>query len=342
MDGSSSDIRKVVIRDFGGPEVLKVERVPRPEPEPGKVRIAVRTAGVAFGDTLRREGRNWDQKPPVTVGYDVAGTIDAVGANVTGWQEGERVAAFCNFGGYAEAIAVSPETLARIPDAVDDVTAVALTLNYGTALQMMRHVAKLKKGDCIVLTSAAGGVGTALLDLARELGIRAIGLASAGKHDTVRAFGGLPVDYRRSDVVEEVRKLTGGTGADVTFDGVGGTHLLRSRAMTRRDGRLVVFGVASTLPGGRPNRAGMLPTYLAVGAMRAMPGPSAEIYVSTESAQANPARFTKDMSDLFQMAAEGRLHPLIHSRIPLDGIADAHRDLADASVAGKIVIDMAI
>jgi NADPH:quinone reductase-like Zn-dependent oxidoreductase len=332
----------VVVRGFGGPDVLRVEQAPVPRPGRGEVLIETRAAGIAFGDTLRRQGLAGAAQPPLIPGYDVVGRIAALGPDVSGWAVGERVGAYVEYGGYAQAVVASTEALVRVPEGLDDTTAVALVLNYGTAYQMLRHMAEVKPGQRVVVTSAAGGVGTAMLDLARALGIEAVGLASPAKHDLVRQFGGLPVDYRDPAVVDKVRAALGGKGADAVFDGVGGGHLWRSRAMTAKRGRVILFGVTSM--DGRSSALGialgMAPTVFALLSMKVLGQPAVRLYFSTAEQAKRRARYAADVGALFAMARDGRIRPLIHRTIALDDIADAHRELAAGRVVGKIVIDL--
>lgn len=347
--GSGRDLSRVgatmnavVVRGFGGPDVLRVEQAPVPRPGRGEVLIETRAAGIAFGDTLRRQGLAGAAQPPLIPGYDVVGRIAALGPDVSGWAVGERVGAYVEYGGYAQAVVASTEALVRVPEGLDDTTAVALVLNYGTAYQMLRHMAEVKPGQRVVVTSAAGGVGTAMLDLARALGIEAVGLASPAKHDLVRQFGGLPVDYRDPAVVDKVRAALGGKGADAVFDGVGGGHLWRSRAMTAKRGRVILFGVTSM--DGRSSALGialgMAPTVFALLSMKVLGQPAVRLYFSTAEQAKRRARYAADVGALFAMARDGRIRPLIHRTIALDDIADAHRELAAGRVVGKIVIDL--
>lgn len=328
----------VFVRRYGDPAALSLEQAPVPRPQAGEVLIETRFAGVAFGDTLRRQGLAGAARPPFIPGYDVVGRIAALGPGVSGWTVGERVGAYVEHGGYARAVAVSTKTLVRVPDGLDDKTAVALILNYGTAYQMLHHAAEVKPGQTVVVTSAAGGVGTALLDVARALGVTAVGLASSAKHDIVRRFGATPVDYRDPLVLDKVRAALGGKEADAMFDGIGGSHLWRSRAMTARRGRVILFGVTNT--DGRSGALAIAPTAFAVMAMKLLRGPAVRPYVSTSEQAKRRARYAADVGTLFAMARDGRIRPLIHRTVALENVADAHRELAAGGVAGKIVIEL--
>ncbi len=333
-------MRAVVVRAYGDPDVLRLESAPLPRPGRGEVRIRVSRSGMAMGDVLRRQGLAGARRPPFTPGYDVVGAIDALGPGVTGWTTGRRVAAYVEHGGYSEAVCISIDALAEVPDALTDAEAVALVLNYGTAFQMITRTAGVRTGQSLVVTSAAGGVGTAVLDIARAFGIRAVGLASPSKHALVRGYGAAPVDYRAGDMVAQVRSHLGG-GADAVLDGVGGGGLWRSRAMAARRGRLVLFGVTDASRDGKPRVLGVAPTTLAVAAIHLLPGPSLRIYVSTDEQKTRRSQYAADVRKLFDLARQGRIKPLIHREIPLAEVAEGHRELAQGGVVGKIVIAVA-
>jgi len=288
--------------------------------------------------TLRRQGLAGASRPPFTPGYDVAGRIAALGPGATNWSIGDRVVAYTEYGGYAEAVCVAAEGLARIPDRLDDTTAVALVLNYGTAFQMLRHVAQAEPGNAIVVTGAAGGVGTAVLDVARALGVTAVGLASVAKHDIVRSFCAAPVDDRSPDVVARVRDALGGRGANAVFDGIGGGHLWRSRAMADPRGLIVLFGVAGSVERGRKRMLGLAPTVVSLAGMRLLAGPRVRLYASAAEQGKRRVRYGANVAELLGMAADGQLKPLIHKEISLGEAVEAHRELEHGSVFGKIVI----
>lgn len=331
-------MRAVIVDAYGSANALSVRTQSLPTPGPGEVRIATSRAGVAFGDTLRRQGLAGVRRPPFIPGYDVVGQISALGEGVSGWSVGERVAAFVEYGGYAEAVCASADALVRVPDNLDDTTAVALVLNYGTAIQMIRRAGELSRGMSLVVTSAAGGVGAAVLDLARAFGIRSVGLASAGKLDVVRLNGALAVDASDPDAARQVRRYLGDDGADVVLDGIGGGHLWRSRRMAKRHGKVVLFGVAGTVVRGRKRRLGLAPTALSLMAMRLIGGPDVVAYVSTTEHARRRDRFMADLGEVFDLAAAGRLHPLVARTVPVAEASQAHRDLEAGTVVGKLVL----
>src|SRR5580704_7451780 len=207
LDMASEKNARVVISGLGGPEVMKVVEEEMPEPEAGQVRVTVLAAGVAYADILIRRGLYPDQPPfPCTPGYDIVGEIDAVGEGVTEFRVGQRVAAMTMIGGYSQFTIVPAEHLVAVPDGLDAAEAVSLVLNYVTAYQMLHRVAHLRAGQRMLVHGAAGGVGTAALQLGKIAGLEMFGTASAAKHDLVRELGATPIDYRTEKFAERIRE----------------------------------------------------------------------------------------------------------------------------------------
>src|SRR5271169_2904175 len=189
--------RAVMLTKKGGPEVLQVVELPVRAPAPSQLRVRVRAAGVGSTDLVMLTGSYlYAPKIPFVPGYEAAGVVEAIGADVTGFEVGQRVAALSVYGAFAEVLVREAEHFVPIPDGVSDRDAAAVILNYGTAWQMIHRVAKVRATDTALVTGAAGGVGTAALQLLRLAGVKAYGAASAGKHATVRALGATPIDTR--------------------------------------------------------------------------------------------------------------------------------------------------
>src|SRR6202453_1739124 len=227
----------VRISRFGGPEVLQVvEELAIPEPGPTEVRIKVLAAGTGFTDTMIRRGRYPDFKGPLpfTPGYDIVGVVEKIGAGVAAPLEGEMVADLCVVGGYAQYAIRPARFLVPVPDNIDPAGAVCIPLAYLTAFQMLTRCRNLPSGATILIVGASGTVGTALLDLARHLGLKAIGTSSAANLPVIERFGAAAIDYHAGDFVSAVRRLTagrpGGPGVDIAFDAIGGAHFVRSFA----------------------------------------------------------------------------------------------------------------
>lgn len=244
-------MRQMVIARHGGPECFQLREVPDPEPGAGEVRIRVRAAGVNFADVLARVGLYPDAPPPpVVVGYEVAGVVDRVGAQVHDLREGDRVVALTRFGGYADTVCVPVEQVLPIPEGKDFIEAAALPVTYLTAFLMVERLASLRPGDRILIHGAAGGVGLAALQLAKGLGAETFGTSSPGKHERLRSLGlDHPIDYRSKDFEEEVRRLTDDKGVDVILDPIGGATTRKNYRLLTPMGRLFLFGISATNQG---------------------------------------------------------------------------------------------
>ncbi len=330
--------KQALLTAVGGPEVLEVVERGVPEPDSGEVRVKVLASGVAFADVLMRRGKYPGvPKPPFTPGYDVVGEVEELGAGVSG--VGTRVAALTQIGGNAQSVVVPAEELVPVPDGVDAAEAASLTLNYVTAYQMLYRVAKVEPGERVLVHGAAGGVGTAMLQLGRLQGLETYGTASSGKHDLVSGLGATPIDYKAEDFVQRTMSLTG-DGVDAVFDPIGGGHLARSWRTLRRGGRLVGYGAASTIDTGGLATAGILAGTLGrITLWNALPnGKKAGFYAILSFKKRHPEAFKEDLSLLLGLLAEGSIEPVIAERLPLEGVARAHELMESAGVRGKILL----
>src|SRR3954447_16533471 len=240
-------MRQMVIPRHGGPEVFEVRDAPEPVPGDGEVRIRVRAAGVNFADILARIGLYPDApKPPVVVGYEVAGIVDAAGPDVTMLHEGDRVVALTRFGGYSDSVVVPVSQAFRFPDDLSDAEAAAVPVTYLTAAIALYRMAALTAGETVLVHNAGGGLGIAATQLAQLRRATVIGTASAAKHDALRSFGvEHAIDYRHANVEQEVKRITRGRGVDVILDPLGGSSFGASYRMLAPMGRLVMVGVSS-------------------------------------------------------------------------------------------------
>ena len=197
-------MRQIWITRKGGPEVLELREAPDPKPKDGEVRIRVRASGVNFADTMARVGLYRDAPPlPCVVGYEVAGTIDQAGAGVPASRIGERVVTFTRFGGYSELVCVPQDWALRIPERTSFSEAAALPVQWVTAWHMIVFLGNLRRGQRMLVQAAAGGVGTAAIQIAKRIGAEVIGTASAGKHARLKELGlDHAVDYRNEDFEE--------------------------------------------------------------------------------------------------------------------------------------------
>jgi NADPH2:quinone reductase len=254
---------------------------------------------------------------------------------------GATVAAMPIVGGYAEYLCLPQTELVRVPPQVDPAEAVCLILNYVTAYQMLHRSAQAKPGESALVHAAAGGVGTALLQLARLHGIQTYGTASTGKLSTVESLGGQAIDYKRSDFLEVIRSSAKG-GVDIVFDGIGGWTLVRSWRALARGGRLVAYGLLSSFAGGKRDLRRLLSSATGWAAAYALSlltwRKRLLIYSIQMLKRRKPDWFRQDMTTLFDLLARGQLKPIIDRRLSLEQAALGHELLAKGETVGKIVL----
>lgn len=240
-------MQQIVITKSGGPEVLRLEERPDPPAEPGKVVIRVKTAGVNFADILARKGLYPDAPPtPCVVGYEVAGEIMRVGAGVKENLIGQPVIALTRFGGYADCVMVPQEQVFPKPATLSFEEAAAVPVAYLTAYQLIMVMGALRPEEAVLIHNAGGGVGLAALDLAKHVGAKIYGTASARKHEFLRQRGlDFPIDYRTREWSKEVLALTEGRGVELVLDAFGGSHFRKSYKVLRSSGRLGMYGISS-------------------------------------------------------------------------------------------------
>ena len=341
-------ITRVVVTRYGGPEVLRVAEEECPEPKAGEVRVRVLAAGVSLPDLLAREGVHPETPPvPFTPGWDLVGVVDRVGAGVSGLEPGQTVAAMPISGAYAGFVCLPQRELVPVPSGLDAAEAVSLVLNYITAYQMLHRSARVRPGQRALIHGAAGGVGSALLQLGRLAGLEMYGTCSSRGAPVVSDLGGVPIDYQHQDFVEEIRRLTG-EGVDVVFDGIGGTHIWRSRKALRRGGTVVAYGLTSSLSGGRlasgrsgrRNRLHGLPIFaLYIAAGWLLPGRKRVVPYSIQTLKRlKPAQFREDLVVLLDLLRMKQIKPLVAQRFPLAEARQAHELLGKGGVTGKFVL----
>jgi len=341
-------ITRVVVTRYGGPEVLRVAEEECPEPKAGEVRVRVLAAGVSLPDLLAREGVHPETPPvPFTPGWDLVGVVDRVGAGVSGLEPGQTVAAMPISGAYAGYVCLPQRELVPVPSGLDAAEAVSLVLNYITAYQMLHRSARVRPGQRALIHGAAGGVGSALLQLGRLAGLEMYGTCSSRGAPAVSDLGGVPIDYQHQDFVEEIRRLTG-EGVDVVFDGIGGTHIWRSRKALRRGGTVVAYGLTSSLSGGRlasgrsgrRNRLHGLPIFaLYIAAGWLLPGRKRVVPYSIQTLKRlKPAQFREDLVVLLDLLRMKQIKPLVAQRFPLAEARQAHELLGKGGVTGKFVL----
>lgn len=325
---------RVIVPRRGGPDVLQVIEEDVPEPRSGEVRIRVLTAGVSAYDVMLRANRfPGFPRLPYTPGADIVGVVDQLGADVTTVEAGQLIAAgpLMKNGGYAEFICLPAAEVVPVPPGVDPAEAVCLVANYLTAHLAMHRVAGVHSGDRVLVHGAAGGVGTALLELGGVAGLEMYGTASKHNHELVSSLGATPIDYRNEDFVDRIRGLTG-DGADVVFDPIGGARQLwRSSRALRKGGRLVWFGMAATSKSGTK----VIPsTLLMLLLLKLLPDGKKAVTTPT----VDSAWYCERLPELLDLLAAGKIKPVVAARIPLVEAARAHQLLEKGGHAGKVVL----
>lgn len=334
-------MRVVTIPRHGAFDVLTVEQRPDPPaPGPGELTIDVRAAGVNFADVMARLGLYADAPPlPAVVGYEVAGTIAAVGPQVTGFDVGDRVFAGTRFGGYSERVTVPAGAVNALPDRLSFAQGAAIPVNYATAWAALYGYGSLRAGERVLIHAAAGGVGIAATQLARggPEGVEIWGTASPGKHDAIRAQGvAHPLDYTRKGWERALPPF------DVILDAVGGASLRRSYGLLRPGGRLIAFGASSIVAGEKRNLRAALPQ-----AVRMIRGFNLIDQMSESKAVIglNMLRLWDDRGSLESWTTplrvgidDGTIQPVVAAEVPFDQAADAHRMLQERRNVGKVVL----
>jgi len=331
--------KRIVVTRHGPPSVLQVVEEDLPEPRTGEVRVKVLAAGISAYDLMfRRSGSlPGTPRPPFTLGEDIVGVVDELGEEVASFKRGQRVAAatFCLGlgGGYTEYLCLPESELVPVPADVDPAEAVCTVVNYLTAHMVMHRTADVRSGERILVHGAAGGVGTALLQLGKLAGLEMYGTASKYNHELVTALGATPIDYHSEDFVERIRDLTG-DGVDVVFDPIGGARqLLRSYRALRRGGRLVWFGVAAT------KREGLriIPLTLLMRTLLALIPDGKKAPLTPDLGKDN-AWYRETLRQLLDLLTEGSIKPVVAERIPLVDAARAHELLESGEYAGKVLL----
>jgi NADPH:quinone reductase-like Zn-dependent oxidoreductase len=338
-------MRALVTPRYGGPEVLEVRELPDPVPQAGQVRIRVHRAGLNFADVAARVGLYPDApKPPMVVGYEVAGEVDALGEGVTGLAKGDRVLALTRFNGQAELAVTGAPFVLKLPESVDLDAAAALPVNYLTAFHMLHNIARVRAGEHLLIHMAAGGVGLALIQLARRIPeVTLYGTASASKHPVVKEAGlDHPIDYRSQDYATEIRRLTNGRGVDAVFDALGGKDWLTGYELLVPGGHLVAFGWANMVSGTKRNPIHAARELLRMprfSPMRLMSANKTVSGVNVGHLWDQEQLLRPALETLIGLLAEGAIRPHVDAVFPLSKAADAHAHMQRRKNVGKVLFD---
>lgn len=338
-------LRQVWIRGKGESSQLETREVAAPEPGAGQIKIRVHAAGVNFADVMMRRGLYPDAPAlPAVPGYEVAGEIMAVGAGVESTLIGQPVVAMCNFGGYSEEICLPREMVWARPATISAVTAAALPVNYLTAWQMVKVMAPVQAGDTVLVHSAAGGVGQAVIQLCGLAGATVLGSASPAKHDLLREQGLAYVfDSRATGFATGVRAATGGRGVDLALEPRHGKWIMESYASLAKCGHLLLFGFSAAARGRRSGTLSALRTlarvpWLHLNPIRLMNDNRSVGGVNLGRMWDQQARTSAWMDALIQLLAAGSITPVIDKVLPFAEASVAHDRLEQRRNVGKVVL----
>ena len=331
-------MRAVVITRHGPPEVLAVQQRPDPTPGPGEILIEVHAAGINFADLMARLGLYPDApKPPCVVGYEVAGTVAALGPGVdSGLEIGQRVVAPTRFGGYAERAVTRADGIVALPDELSFEIGASIPINYSTAWEALIRAGNLHSGERVLIHAAAGGVGIAATQIAKRAGAEVWGTASPAKHEAIRGFGvDHPIDYTRAGWERGVPKL------DLVMDAIGGASFRRSYNLLRAGGRLVCFGASGLVSGERRDLVTAAKTALRMPRFNLIKQMSQSRTViglnllSVWDEFQSAARWT---APLTEMLSDGTIKPVLAETFSYDRAPDAHRFITERRNIGKVVL----
>lgn len=322
-------MRAVLCKEWGSPQKLVIDDVPAPPLRDGAVRIQVHAAGVNFADLLLIAGQ-YQEKPafPFTPGAEAAGEIIEVGAAVSGLKPGDRVMALTGLGAFAEEAVVDAARVLPIPDSLSFPMAAAFPVAYGTSHGALEWRARLQPGEWLLVTGAAGGVGLTAVEIGKAMGARVIACAGSAEKLAIAQQHGADhlIDYSNEDLRERVKAITGGRGADVIYDPVGGDVFDASLRCIAWGGRIVIIGFAA-------GRVSQIPANIALVKNIDVIGFYWGSYQSHK-----PDLLRSSFAQLFRWFREGKLHPHVSQQLPLDQAPAALEMLQERKSTGKVVL----
>ena len=335
-------MRQIWITKAGAPDVLAVKEAPDPQAGAGQLRVRVRASGINFADLLARVGLYPDApKPPCVVGYEVSGTVDQIGAGVSGFTLGERVLALCKFGGYSDVVVVPAPQILKMPPQMTFEEGAAFPVVYVTAHNMMLFNGNMRRGSSVLIHSAAGGVGVAAIQIARARDCVILGVASASKHAFLREQGCQhPIDPS-GDVTAQVRAVVGDKGVDLILDAVGGRSWTDGYNLLAPCGRLVAFGLSSASVGNKRNLLHALRQLLSVkkwSPMKLMDDNKTISGTNVGHLFARPDLVAPQLGTLLEMYEKRELAPHIDRTFSFTEAPAAHQYIHDRKSKGKVLL----
>lgn len=321
-------MKAIRIHETGGPEVMQLEEIEQPIPGEGEALIKVAAAGINYADLMQRKGEYLTRtRTPMTLGFEIAGTVAALGRGVTSPSVGTRVIAFAD-GGYAEYAVARVASLIPIPDTLDFIHAAAFAVQGITAYQTLHESGRMQKGESVLIHAAAGGVGTIAIQIAKLMGAgKIIGTASSEKkRELIRSLGAdVAIDYTQDNWIDQVMNATNGRGVDVILEVAGGNIAEQNLQCLAPFGRMVVIGAA----GG--------PIAQFSGAQLMYKNLSVVGYWLT-AWLSRPDKIVEATAALLQFLAHGKLQIIVGQTFPLAEAAAAHRAIAERQTSGKVVL----
>ncbi|USD20397.1 NAD(P)H-quinone oxidoreductase [Microbulbifer variabilis] len=325
-------MRAIDLPEYGGPEVMQLTDLPRPEVAPGEVLVEVAAAGVNRPDIVQRNG-HYPPPPGASpiLGLEVSGRVAAVGEGVERWQVGDKICALTNGGGYADFVTVPEGQCLPIPGSLSMVEAATLPETFFTVWANVFDRARLKSGEIFLVHGGSSGIGTTAIQLAHQLGARVFATAGSAEKCVacVQLGAEQAINYREEDFVQAVKEATSGHGADVILDMVGGSYIDRNIQVAANDGRIVNIAY---LQGARVE-VNMLPVML-----KRLSLTGSTLRPRSTQVKASIAHSLE--SQVWPLIETGKIHPQIAARFPLEEVAEAHRLLESGKIVGKIVLTL--
>lgn len=333
---------QVLVKNGNSQQAFELRELPDPQPLDHEVLIDVEAFGLNYADVMARLGIYQDCPPlPAIIGYEVVGRVAGLGKDVTGFTKGQRVVAMTRFGGYATQAVSDQRAVTVIPDDMDAGAATALATQYNTAYYAAEELVDLNPGDHILIHAAAGGVGTALIQLAKRHDCVIFGTAgSAEKLDYLRELGvHYPINYREVDFAQEVERLGFKKKLDVVFDPVGGNSIKKGIGLLTSGGRIVCYGASSMSDVNLFQKIGIAwgfgiwsPIYLMMNSLSIIGLNMLRI------ADNRPEIIKRCLTNVTDLVAKGELQPVVGGEFSADKIAEAHDFLASRKSIGKVVV----
>ena len=324
-------MKAIVCKTYGPPENLVLEEIDDPVAAENEAVVQIYSASLNFPDGLQIQGKYQFQPPmPFTPGSEVGGIITSVGASIQGFAVGDRVMATPGIGGLAEQVAVKADGLRKIPDSMDFKTAAGFAMIYTTSYYALKQRAQLQAGETLLVLGASGGVGLAAVELGKLMGAKVIAAASSDeKLDFVNRLNpDALLNYGDGELKERVKELTGGAGADVIYDPVGGDLFDQSCRCINWNGRLLVIGFAS----------GRIPEYKANLAL--LKGSSMVGVFLGRFRKEEPAEYEKNFAELLDMYDAGKLKPIVTESFAMTDFVDAFNVFTERKVMGKVTLEI--